>query len=128
VAANLDEIAAQARLLRAQLVDAADHDVVALEALVDVLGRVSSGQADRSLRSAAKEAPRPPEQIREAAREIGSLAATLGGTGFRGCGEAHCAQLLADASAVVADAVIALNTSLAEAREPAHVPNRGRFL
>jgi hypothetical protein len=29
---------------------------------------------------------------------------------------------------LLADAVIALNTSLAEAREPAHVPNRGRFL
>jgi methenyltetrahydrofolate cyclohydrolase len=117
VAANLDEIAVRARVLRAQLVDAAHQDVVALEALVNVLGRMNGGQADRNLGSAAKAASRPPEVAREAAREIGSLAAMLGRNGIpRLRGEAHCAQLLAEASAVAADAVIALNTSLAEAR------------
>ena len=103
-------------MLRAELVEAADQDVVALGALVDALGRVSGDQADRGLGSLAKEASRPPELVREAAREIGSLAKTLGRNGTpRLRGEAHCAQLLADACAVAADAVIALNTSLAEA-------------
>lgn len=101
----------RASALRKDLVAVADEDARALARFVRAISR-SPDTAE--LATAAADASIPPARLSAAALEVAELADSLerhGAIAFRG--EAHCAGLLADAAARVAQSIVSENAGVA---------------
>jgi hypothetical protein len=100
VAKQPEATLARAAELRAELLALADRDAEVLAALASAHDRAAAAEA----------ASGPPVALRRAAAEVAQLAAPLESTSVPAYrGEAHCARVLAEAAASIADQIVSLN-------------------